>query len=157
MSFTQLSPKFRWLITGSLLLNVLLLGIMLGQMSHRFPPRPDLADIPQQRIEQFHEAMNAARAEGKEDKETIHRLRREAIDILSKDPIDAAAYDATTQQIHELRGKQSIRMAQAIKSLAQTWPPEDRTALHTLLRRPNSKDVTKATPNDRPEGPPPGE
>jgi uncharacterized membrane protein len=129
---------------ASLVLNLLLLGVILGQVPRAF----DAAPTRQQRMEEslnklpepvqtrFREKFAQIRAAGDPQRQQIDQARAEALKILSAEPFDEAAYDRQINQIDELRAEMFKRMGQVIKQTAKELAPEERRMLADLLRRP---------------------
>jgi uncharacterized membrane protein len=129
---------------ASLVLNLLLLGVILGQVPRAF----DAAPTRQQRMEEslnklpepvqtrFREKFAQIRAAGDPQHQQIDQARAEALKILSAEPFDEAAYDRQINQIDELRAEMFKRMGQVIKQTAKELAPEERRMLADLLRRP---------------------
>jgi uncharacterized membrane protein len=136
--------KFAFLI--SLLGNVLLVGILLGELPHRFGEglsREErmgraIEELPEPLRARFREKMERMREGSEPIREQIREAREEAIRILIAEPFDGTAYDRQVSKIHELHGQRSQRMAEVVKEVAKDLPPEQRQVLAEVLRRPPS-------------------
>jgi Spy/CpxP family protein refolding chaperone len=69
-------------------------------------------------------------------REQMRQARNEAIRLLVAEPFDEAAYDGQLVKVNELRGQMSKRMSDDMKDLVKGLPPEQRTAVGELLKRP---------------------
>ncbi|MGE0820730.1 MAG: periplasmic heavy metal sensor [Candidatus Binatia bacterium] len=136
-------PKFAFLI--SLIVNVFLVGVLLGELPHHFDERLSREERMEKAIEALPEPLRA-RFRGKiEDlressdllREQIRKAREEALRILTAEPFDGAAYDRQVSKIHTLYGQRSQRMAKVIKEIAKDLPQEQRQALAEVLKRPS--------------------
>jgi uncharacterized membrane protein len=138
------NTKLRFAFLLSLLGNVLLVGILLGELPHRFGERLSreermekaIEDLPEPLRAQFREKMERVREGSEPIREQIREAREEAIRILTAEPFDGTAYDRQVSKIHELYGQRSQRMAEVVKEVAKDLPPEQRQVLAEVLRRP---------------------
>jgi uncharacterized membrane protein len=138
-----MNNKFKYAFAASLLLNVLLIGVLLGQFSQRFEPgfrhrhqHSLMQQLPESLHSRFREQMQAMRTDHREIRRQVRAAREEAIRILIAEPFDAGAYDRQVQLIHELSGQMHQRMAETVKQLAQQLTPQERAALAQMLRHP---------------------
>ncbi|MGH7798121.1 MAG: periplasmic heavy metal sensor [Candidatus Binatia bacterium] len=129
---------------ASLFLNLLLLGVILGQVPRAFDAPPtrqqrmeeSLKKLPEPVQSLFREKFAQIRATGDPLRQQIDEARAEALRILSAEPFDEAAYDRQINKINELRAAMFKRMGQMIKQTAKELAPEERRMLADLLRRP---------------------
>lgn len=139
-----MSKKLQGVFLASILVNVLLVGVLLGELPRRF----DRGTSRQQRMEQALQTLpepvqtrvraraETMREDGEPIREQIRQAREEAIRLLVTEPFVEAAYDQQVQQISALRLYLAQRMAQGIKTMAQDLPSEHRAVLADMLRRP---------------------
>ena len=130
---------------GSLVLNVLLIGVLLGQMPRGLEATPptrqqrmeeSLKKLPEPAQSRFREKFSQIRAAGDPLRQQIDQARAETLRLLSVDPFDEAAYDREVNRIEELRREMFKRMAQNLKKTAKEFSPEERRMLAEVLRRP---------------------
>jgi uncharacterized membrane protein len=141
-----MNTKLKFACLASLIVNVLLIGVLLGQLPNRFEQGPSrqhsmeqaLQELPEPiqaqvrgKIEQMHEAVEPIR-------EQIREARDEAVRALITEPFDQATYDRQVDTINDLRMQRSKRMADTFKELAKVLPPEQRNILAKILKRPPS-------------------
>ena len=158
-----MSTKIKVLTIGSLLLNVLLIGVIIGDMSHRFHREPfwgrhapELASrFPQNKAELFRETVQRVHLDNKDIHKQIREARKNAMKILTAPEFDEAAYRVKVDQIHELKGFMKQRLADATIELAKQFDQEERTALAEHLRRPPRPPWGAISPS-RPGKPGPG-
>ena len=134
-------------ILGSLVLNVLLLGIILGQVPRGLEGTPptrqqqrmenSLKKLPEPTQARLREKFSKIRAAGDPLRQQIDQARAETLRLLSADPFDEAAYDREVNRIEELRGEMFKRLAQNFKQTAKELSPEERRMLAEVLRRPS--------------------
>ena len=130
---------------GSLVLNVLLIGVLLGRMPRGLELTPptrqqrmeeSLKKLPEPAQSRFREKFSQIRAAGDPLRQQIDQARAETLRLLSVDPFDEAAYDREVNRIEELRGEMFKRLAQNFKQTAKELSPEERRMLAEVLRRP---------------------
>ena len=141
-----MNAKLKFAFLASLLVNVFLIGVLLGELPRRFDDRVSREDRMEKAIEKLPEPLRARfrgkmerMREGSEQiRDQIQEAREEAIRILIAEPFDGTAYDRQVSKIHELYGQRSQRMAEIVKEVAKDLPPEQRQVLAEVLRRPPS-------------------
>lgn len=136
--------KFAFLV--SLLLNVLFVGLLLGELPQRFDvpsayrERIDLAiqELPEPVQSRFREQWDRTREDNERTRAQIQNAREEAIRVLSTEPFNPTAYDQQVDTINALRVEKSKRMAEIVKDVAKDVSLEQRKALAGVLKRPPS-------------------
>jgi uncharacterized membrane protein len=130
---------------ASLVLNLLLLGVILGQVPRGLEATPPtrqqrmeegLKKLPEPAQSRFREKFAQIRASSDRLRQQIDGARAETLRLLSADPFDAAAYDRQVNKIGELRSEMFKQMGQNFKQTAKELSPEERRMLADLLRRP---------------------
>ena len=133
-------------ILGSLVLNVLLLGVILGHVPRGLEGTPttrqqrmedSLKKLPEPTQARLRETFSQIRTAGDPLRQQIDQARAETLRLLSADPFDEAAYDREVNRIEELRGEMFKRIAQNFKQTAKELSPEERRMLAEVLRRPS--------------------
>lgn len=135
-----MNGRLKMAFLASILLNVLLVGILLGalphyfeqELSHRQRIEKALKELPEPVQARFREQMESL---GEPLREQSRRAREEAIRILLAEPFDEPAYDRQINKINEIRVQMATRMAKIVKDIARDLPPEQREALAEVLRR----------------------
>jgi uncharacterized membrane protein len=129
---------------GSIILNVLLLGFVLGQSPRRF----DRNAMRQQRIEQVIKDLPEASQQRLRERfqqlrstadplfEQMRKAQDEAIQVLGAESFDEAALDRQEVKINELRARISKQLSQSVKSAIKDLSPEERRRFAQMLRRP---------------------
>jgi uncharacterized membrane protein len=127
----------------SIVLNVLLIGVMLGELPNRFEGRPD----PGQRIEaaaqqlpeparsRFRTIMEQARKDAQPTRDQIQAARGETLRLFAAEPFDEAAFDRAVNKMTEIRARLAARYATAMKTLAKELPAADRKSLARAFER----------------------
>jgi len=129
---------------ASLVLNLLLLGVILGRVPGVF----ESASAREQRMEQalkklpdpaqarLREKFAQIRAAGDPLREQMDQARAEALRLLSAEPFDEAAYDRQVSKIDGLREETFKRMGEIVKQTVKELSPEERRMFAEVLRRP---------------------
>lgn len=129
----------------SLVVNLLLLGIILGQVPRGRETtvsaraqriEESLKKVPEPAQSRFREKFAQMRASTDPLRQQIDEARTETLRLLSAEPFDEAAYDRQVGKIEELRGEMFKRMGQNLKQTAKELAPEERRMLADVLRRP---------------------
>jgi uncharacterized membrane protein len=139
-----MSKKMRVLVIGSLLLNVLLVGLIIGDMSHRFRTRPpigkharDLASkLPKDKADLVLKTMQTVHLKNRDVYKQIQEARERAMKIMTAKEFDEAAYQTEVKRLHELRGFMMHRLGNVTTELAKQFNQQDRRVLAKYLRRP---------------------
>ena len=129
----------------SLVLNLLLLGVILGRVPGGLEATPQtrqqrmeeaLKKVPEPVQSRFREKFAQVRSSSDPLRQQIDEARAETLRLLSIDPFDEAAYDRQISKIQELRAEMFKRMGQNFKAAAKEFSPEERRMLADVLRRP---------------------
>ena len=139
-----MTKTVKLVFVASIVLNLLFLGVILGQMPRAFDSPPtrqrrieeSLKKLPEPVQSRFRDKFAQIRVAGDPLRRQIDEARAEALRILSAEPFDEAAYDRQINKIEELRAEMFKRMGQMIKQTAKELAPEERRMLADLLRRP---------------------
>lgn len=139
-----MNTKLKSAFIGSIILNVLLLGIFFGTLSPGFGRESsrrerltaEIEKLPEPARSRFRDKMAQLRAADDPLREQMRQARNQAIDLLVAEPLDEAAYDKQLIQISQLRGQISKRVADDLKELVRGLPPAQRATVGELLKRP---------------------
>lgn len=140
-----MTKALKLVFLGSLVLNLLLLGVILGQVPRGLETTPStrtqrmeeaLRKVPEPAQSRFREKFAQIRAANDPLRQQIDEARAETLRLLAADRFDEAAYDRQVSKIEELRDEMFKRMGQDFKKTAKEFSPEERRMLADLLRRP---------------------
>jgi uncharacterized membrane protein len=140
-----MTKALKLVFLGSLVLNLLLLGVILGQVPRGLETTPStrtqrmeeaLRKVPEPAQSRFREKFAQIRAANDPLRQQIDEARAETLRLLAADHFDEAAYDRQVSKIEELRDEMFKRMGQDFKQTAKEFSPEERRMLADLLRRP---------------------
>lgn len=131
---------------ASLILNVLFIGVLLGQLPNRVgrdsssPGRIEAAaqQLPEPGRSRFRNQMEQLRAEVQPLRQQIQEARNSALRALAAEPFDGVAFDRQVSQISELRVQLSKRMAEGMKEVVKDLPADQRQALAEAFKRPST-------------------
>ena len=164
-----MSKGLRIFIAVSVLLNVLLIGILIGTFSHTFLGRMDkgkralmfLKDLPPEKRDMVIETMKDMKKESRETRKKIRMKRDEVIDVFSAPEFDAALFDQKVAEMHALMGEVTTEIAGETKKIASELNHEEREAMADIIRRgpgpPFPRFLMEGFPGERFDGhaPPP--
>ena len=131
-------------IVASITLNVLLIGVLLGQTPRRFDRGAmreqrmeqaikDLPEASQTRIrERFQQLRGAAEPLFKQ----MRQVQDESARLLGAEPFDEATFDGQQAKINELRANMTKKLSEVVKNSVKDLTPEERRRFAELLRRP---------------------
>jgi uncharacterized membrane protein len=140
-----MTKALKLVFLGSLVLNLLLLGVILGQVPRGLETTPStrtqrmeeaLRKVPEPAQSRFREKFAQIRAANDPLRQQIDEARAETLRLLAADRFDEAAYDRQVSKIEELRDEMFKRMGQDFKQTAKEFSPEERRMLADFLRRP---------------------
>ena len=139
-----MNTKLKSAFIASIVLNVLLLGIFFGTLSPGFGRESsrrerltaEIEKLPEPARSRFRDKMSQIRSADDPLREQIRQARNQAIELLVAQRFDEAGYDKQLIQISQLRGQLSKRLADDLKALVRGLPPEQRTAIGEMLKRP---------------------
>jgi len=139
-----MSKTLRLVFLASLVLNIILLGVIVGHLPRSLDGAPSrrqqmeqaLQNLPDPIEARFREKFQQIRAAGDPVRKQMDAARDEALRLLSTEPFDEAAYDRQVKKIDELREEMFKRMGQVIKQTVKELSPDERRMFADLLRRP---------------------
>ena len=138
-----MSKKMKILIFSSLLLNVLLVGVVVGDVSHRFhreyfirkSAQEFASKLPEKKAALFLETVKKVHQNNQAAYDQIREARKEAMTLLSAPDFDEDAYRLQIKKILELRNIMKQRLANATIELARQFDHQERAALAQHLRQ----------------------
>jgi len=139
-----MTKRFKLVFLASLVLNIVLLGVIVGHLPRSLESTPSrrqqmeqsLQKLPDPIEARFREKFQQIRAAGDPVRKQMDAARDEALRLLSTEPFDEAAYDRQVKKIDELREEMFKRMGQVIKQTVKELSPDERRMFADLLRRP---------------------
>jgi uncharacterized membrane protein len=139
-----MNTKLKTAFIASIILNVLLVGIFFGTLSPGFGRESsrrerltaEIEKLPEPARSRFRDKMAQFRSADDPSREQMRQARNEAIRLLVAEPFDEAAYERQMIKVDELRRHRTKRMSDDMKELVKGLPPEQRTAVGEILKRP---------------------
>jgi uncharacterized membrane protein len=139
-----MNTKLKSAFVASIILNVLLIGIFFGTLSPGFGRENSrrerltgqIEKLPEPARSRFRDKMAQFRSADDPSREQMRQARNEAIRLLVAEPFDESAYERQLIRVDELRRQRTKRMSDDMKELIQGLPPEQRTAVGEMLKRP---------------------
>jgi uncharacterized membrane protein len=151
-----MTKTIKILIFTSLLLNVLLVGVVVGDLSHRFHleqlvgshAQQFASELPEDKAELFLQTVKRVHLKNRDAYKQIQEARKQAMRILAAPEFDEAAYGVQVEKLHELRGFVKRRLADATIELARQFNQEERTALAQHLKHALRPPRDTESPHD---------
>ena len=138
-----MNKTLKMVFLGSIVLNLLLLGVLLGRLPHRFERPPSrqerledsLKEFPEPARARFRDTLERMRKDGEPIGNQIQETRDEILRIIVTDPFDEAAFDRQINKINELRIERAGIMTKLIKDTVKNSTPDQRKMLVEMLKR----------------------
>jgi uncharacterized membrane protein len=155
-----MSKKIKVLIIGSLLLNVLLVGVIIGNISDCVlrdcfwgrHAREVGSKLSQDKARLFLDTVEKVHLNNRDMHKQVREARERAMNILTAHEFDEAAYQIEVDKLHELRGLIMRRFADATIELTRQFNQKERRVLAQYLRRPERPPRNVRSPRNA--GPP---
>ena len=138
-----MNRTFKLAFFGSVVLNVILVGVFFGRVTHRFERAPSrqerlensLKEFPEPVRSQFRDTLKRMDQEGEPLGSQIQHARDEILRIIVSDPFDEAAFDQQIKKINELRIQRAQIMTKIVKDVVKNSTPNQRKMLVEMLQR----------------------
>jgi len=138
-----MNRTFKLLFFGSVVLNVLLVGVLFGRITHRLERPPSrqerlensLKEFPEPVRARFRDTLERMSQEGEPVGNQIQQARDDILRIIVNDPFDEAAFDQQIKKINELRIQRAEIMTKIIKVTVKNSTPDQRKMLVEMLQR----------------------
>jgi len=139
-----MNRNIKFAFIASLILNVLLIGVLLGQSPRRFDrgtmrqQRMDqaLKDLPEAAQTRLREKFQQLHAAAEPLFEQIRKNEEQAVQLLGKEPFDETAYDRQVSKITEMRVEITKKLSQVAKDASKDLSADERARFTQFLRRP---------------------
>ena len=139
-----MSQKTKLAFIASIVLNMLLVGVLLGQSPRRF----DRGAMREQRMEQaikdlpatsqtrLRERFQQLRATAEPLFREMRQVQDESVRLLAVEPFDEAAFDGQQAKINKMRADMTKKLSEGVKNAVKDLTPEERRHFAALLSRP---------------------
>lgn len=139
-----MNRKLKFAFIASLILNVLLIGVLLGQSPRRFDrgtmrqQRMDqaLKDLPEAAQTRLREKFQQLRAAAEPLFAQLRKNEEDAVQLLGNEPFDESAYDRQVSKITNMRVEMTTKLSQVVKDASKDLSADERARFARLLRRP---------------------
>jgi uncharacterized membrane protein len=139
-----MNRKLKFAFIASLILNVLLIGVLLGQSPRRFDrgtmrqQRMDqaLKDLPEAAQTRLREKFQQLRAAADPLFAQLRKNEEDAVQLLGNEPFDESAYDRQVSKITDMRVEMTKKLSQVVKDASKDLSADERARFARLLRRP---------------------
>jgi uncharacterized membrane protein len=139
-----MSQKTKLAFIASIVLNVLLVGVLLGQSPRRFDPgamreqrmEQVIKDLPATSQTRLRERFQQLRATAEPLFREMRQVQDESARLLAVEPFDEAAFDGQQAKINKMRADMTKKLSEVVKNAAKDLTPEERRRFAELLRRP---------------------
>ena len=137
-----MSRNVKIFIASSIILNILLIGFVMGNLSNRFykgdhykRKLPQLsAKLSPEKEKLFLDTMGKVRRDNRDIHVRIKETRGKTFALLVAPEFDENAYETEVKKLHEMRGLIMRRYSDATKELAKQFTREEREALALYLK-----------------------
>lgn len=138
-------------ISTSILLNVLLMGILVGDFSkshfargHQPARMERLAEIlevlPAEKSKEFELRISNMKALKRADKVSMKSARKNIMQVFMQEPFDKMAYQQAVQGLNKLHQQQMEKRVNLMADMAQYLSPKERRQLsHLIMKRGRRK------------------
>jgi uncharacterized membrane protein len=142
-----MNTRLKSAFIASIVLNFLLVGIFFGTLSPGFGRESsrrerlttEIEKLPEPARSRLRDRMAQLRAADDPSREQMRQARNEAIRMLVAEPFDEAAYERQLLKVDELRRQRTKRISDDMKELVRGLPPEQRTLVGDMLKRPQAQ------------------
>lgn len=140
---TIMSKRLKIILFISIIVNVLLIGVVIGHFSTRFLVKkhfknhfPEIStELPAEKQEMLMDAMMKLHKESRGIKRKIHRVRKEIVKVLTAPEFDEQLYDKKVQELHNLHGEMAKGLSEVTKKLAVKFTASERRVLAEIIKR----------------------
>jgi uncharacterized membrane protein len=142
-----MSKTAKLVFLASLILNIMLLGVVLGHVPRSFSGMPsrqermerELKRLPEPAQSHIRAVFARIRAAGDPVRDQMETSRAEALRLLAAERFDEAAYDREVAKFDQSREQMFKQFGQAIKEATKELSPDERRMFADILRRPTSR------------------
>jgi len=138
-----MSNKIKILLTVSLVLNFLFIGILIGQFSSEFmkyrnyraETKRSIEKLPEEKAMMLKQTRRKLHKETKGLRKEIRNSRKNIYKIITAPTFDENSYDSEVKKLHELSGQIMSYLTEATKELAADFTMEEREVIAEILRQ----------------------
>jgi uncharacterized membrane protein len=146
------NQRIKVVLIVSVITNILLAGMLLGDVSRRFmAPAPfdvaaQLDKLPQDKRVLFENILAPAKEQMDKDHAKMDDAKKEALRILKTEPFNAEAYLTQVRHIGDLHMQMKRHVAESVAELAKKLAPDERIILAEIISHPPFMMLPPAQP-----------
>lgn len=126
----------------SIILNILLIGILLGAFSHRVAGplamhrqmEEAIGGLPEAKQNLVRDTLKQLRSETNETRKKVKRKRDELLETITAPEFDEQIFDRKAAELHALMGELAGEIADAAKKIAARLDQDERKELAEIIR-----------------------
>jgi Predicted integral membrane protein len=130
---------------GSLVLNLLLLGFVIGQSPRRFDRgamreqlmEQKIKDLPEDSQARLRQRFKLLRTTAEPLFNQLRQAQDEMVGLIGAEPFDPAAFERQEAKIIQFRAETTKQLSQTVKDAVKELTPEERRRFAEILRRPS--------------------
>jgi Spy/CpxP family protein refolding chaperone len=142
-----MNKNMKLFISTSVLLNVLLVGFLVGGFSKSHLTRghqsegmrkhlTEILDVlPAEKSKEFELRISDMKALRRADKVSMRSSRKNIMQVFTQEPFDKAAYQQAVQGLNKLHQQQMENRVSLMADMAQYLSPKERRQLSRLIMR----------------------
>ena len=138
-----MSNRIKAVLTVSLVLNVLFIGILIGFFSGDFKEhrkmRADMHrsidNLPEEKAKLVKKTMRNLHKDTKETRKQVRKTRKNINQIISATEFDVSAYDAEIKKLQDLHAEIMDKLGNSTKELAVQLEQDERKVIAELLEK----------------------
>lgn len=146
-----MNDKIKLVLTVSVILNFLMIGLLIGDISKSLFLKEDKYDhfkemtekLPDDKMQMVMERIKSMKEDHKMVKEEILNTKKQIADILRAPEFNEEMYDKKILEMHNLYRGKARNMANTIKELARELTPEEREVLAQMIEKRHKKHWKK--------------
>jgi uncharacterized membrane protein len=139
-----MSKSTKLAFIGSLVLNLLLLGFVIGQSPRRFDRgamreqlmEQKIKDLPQDSQARLRQRFKLLRTTAEPLFNQLRQAQDDMVGLIGAEPFDPAAFARQEAKIIQFRAETTKQLSQAVKDAVKELTPEERRRFAEILRRP---------------------
>lgn len=136
------SKTIKITLAASIILNIVLIGVLLGAFSHRIAGHTAMnkqmneviGRLPEKKQDLVRDTMMQLRSETNETRRKVKRKRDELIKTLTAPRFDEQLFDRKAAELHAIMGELAEEIASAAKKIAGELDQEERKELAEIMR-----------------------
>jgi len=138
-----MSNKIKIFLTVSIILNVLLVGVLIGMSADdikehrkmRADMHRSINTLPEEKAKLVKQTMRGLHKETRKTRKQVRNTREKINEIISAPEFDVSGYDAEINSLKELQAQIMDKFSEATKELALQLEQDERKVVAELLKK----------------------